>query len=112
MELPEELYTTRLVDGRQVSCCTMRQRVLHTIGLVDGCSSRHKPYTRHGKKFYRPWRNYFSTNAPDAEWESLCKEGYADHGSVDRRGVTYWLTPAGFAWIGQQIGVTILPERD
>lgn len=38
----------------------------HAIGL-----DYQKPYTRHGKKFYKPYRNYFGAAANDTEWENL-----------------------------------------
>src|SRR5574344_411492 len=88
IELPDALYTQELLpDGRTITTCTMRQRILHCIGMVDSCA--HKPYTRHGKKFYRPWRNYFTTNQPDAEWEKLCDAGYAERGILSDRRVMY-----------------------
>lgn len=44
----------------------------HCIGL-----DRKEPYVRHGKRFYRPYRNYFSTG-PDLEnWEIMVISGYA-----------------------------------
>lgn len=111
--LPVELYTREtLPDGRVITYCTMRQQVLHCIGMVDSCSQRHKPYRRHGKVYFRPWRNYFSTNAPDKQWEELCQHGYADRNTVGDRGVTYWMTRAGLDWIGDQLEMTIYDEED
>lgn len=111
IELPDELYTKELLsDGRTVTTCTMRQQILHCIGMVDSCA--HKPYTRHGKKFYRPWRNYFTTNQLDAEWDKLCEAGYAAHGNVSDSGVTYWMTRAGLDWLGEALEVHIYDESN
>lgn len=113
IKLPDELYTHEmLTDGRTVTYCTMRQQVHHCIGMVDSCSQRHKPYHRHGKVFYRPWRNYFSCERPDKQWESLCARGYADHGTINEQGVTYWMTREGLDWLGEQLGMTIHDEED
>ena len=111
--LPAELYTYEaLPDGRTITYCTMRQQVLHCIGMVGSCSQRHKPYRRHGKMFYRPWRNYFSTAAPSPLWEELCAHGYADHGAVSERGVMYWMTRKGLDWLGAQLDMTIYDEEE
>lgn len=111
IELPKELYTQELLpDGRTVTICTMRQRILHCIGMEDSCA--HMPYTRHCKKFYRPWRNYFTTNCPDAEWEKLCEAGYAAHDSVSDRGVMYWMTRAGLDCLGEALEVHIYDESN
>ena len=113
LKLPSELYTYEtLPDGRTVTYCTMRQQILHCIGMVDSGSNRHKPYRRHGKTFYRPWRNYFSTPAPSKQWEALCAHGYAAHRPVDDRGVMYWMTRAGLDWLGVQLGMTIYNEEE
>ena len=111
--LPTELYTHEaLPDGRTITYCTMRQQVLHCIGMVDSGSQRHKPYRRHGKVFYRPWRNYFSTPAPSKQWEALCARGYAAHSPADDRGVMYWMTRAGLDWLGDQLGMMIYDEEE
>lgn len=82
----------------------------HMIGL-DGF--KHKPYTRHGRKFYKPYRNY---------WAGTNK--YLDYfsgalGIVEKQepkitdGMPYYyLTKYGLHWLGRMIGVTIHPERD
>lgn len=116
--LPDKEYVHR--DGK--TYCTMRQQVLHCIGM-DGSSPRHRPYTRHGRKFYKPWRNYFSSLRNDRTWEPLVEEGYAgkrdytSHYTTDGgakrtiEGTTYWMTRKGLDWIGEQIGVTIHDEE-
>jgi len=80
--------------------------------MVDSGSQRRKPYRRHGKVFYRPWRNYFSTPAPSKQWDELCAHGYADHGTINDRGVTYRMTRDGLDWLGVQLGMTIYNEEE
>ena len=118
ISLPAELYTYEtLPDGRTITYCTMRQQVFHCIGMVDSCSQRHKPYHRHGKAFYRPWRNYFSCAADDPTWIRLFKAEYADHGEIyDHAGwkqsTTFWITRKGLDWLEEQLGMTIYDEED
>lgn len=45
----------------------------HCIGL-----DRKKPYIRHGKKFYKPYRNFYATGKDQAGWDELVLAGYED----------------------------------
>ena len=78
----------------------------HAIGL-----DRKKPYKRHGKLFYRPYRNYYAASPKDCEvWKMMVAAGYAE---ADRYGGRlYWLTRKGLDWLGEQIGVHIHDESD
>ena len=82
---------------------------VHAIGL-----DRNKPYKRHGKLFYRPYRNYYAASPKDSEvWEVMVAAGYAEAGRKDRYGGRmYWLTRKGLDWLGEQIGVHIHDESD
>lgn len=88
----------------------LKSDIMHCIGMTG--SRSHKPYTRHGKKFFKPWRNYFAEAAPNSEWDALVERGYARR--RDRRetfgDVTYNITPDGLKWFGGVIGVTIHTE--
>ena len=118
IKLPAELYTFEaLPDGRVITYCTMRQEILHCIGMIDSGSQRHRPYRRHGKIFYRPWRNYFCSAADDQTWNRLCEAGYAAHGDIHahdgrKPSTTFWMTRAGLDWLGREIGMTIYDEED
>lgn len=83
----------------------------HAIGL-----GHRKPHTRHGRKFYRPYRNYFAINPDDPVWTELERRGYAKHGEVRDHGhyemTSFWLTRAGLDWLGEQLGMTIYDEED
>ena len=101
LELPKEEYTTEVRNGKTYHVCTLRQMVLHTIGLGD----YRQPYTRHGRKFYRPYRNH-----------PLVEAGYMTEDAMPRapdrtEGYLYRLTRAGLDWLGEQIGVTIHDEE-
>lgn len=79
----------------------------HAIGL-----DRKKPYTQHGKKFYKPYRNYYDTYTNDIVWKDIADEGYAAHNEPDEKGrVVYWLTEKGREWLGNELGITIYEEE-
>ena len=81
----------------------------HAIGLDNK-----KPYKRHGRLFYRPYRNYFCASGKQiVVWEVLRKKGYADRGMKSRTGIiTYWLTREGLDWLGEKLGIKIYDEED
>jgi len=70
----------------------------HCIGM-----DYKKPYTRHGKKFYRPYRNYFNTHSRDKVWSILEDIGYAEEYTTE----FFRLTEAGIDWLSNCIGVII-----
>ena len=75
----------------------------HCIGL-----DRKKPYIRHGKKFYRPYRNYYSTEKNHDGWDAMVLAGYAKRGEENGHGgYMYWLTRVGLDWLGEKLGVHI-----
>ena len=79
----------------------------HAIGL-----DYKKPYKRHGKAFYKPYRNYYDASADDCKiWNEMCESGYARKGKKDRHGGTmYWLTRKGLDWLGSELGIKIYDE--
>lgn len=82
----------------------------HCIGL-----DRKKPYIRHGKKFYRPYRNYFSTGTGHDldDWKTMKSDGYADKWKRNQHGgYTFYLTRKGLDWLGEQLGIHIYNEED
>lgn len=81
----------------------------HAIGL-----DRNKPYKRHGRFFYRPYRNYYAASPKDAEiWMQMVEEGYAEAGRQDRYGCRmFWLTRSGLDWLGKKLNITIHDEAD
>lgn len=87
------------------------QKAAHAIGL-----DHKRPYIRHGKTFYRPYRNYFSTNDRTHDytvWKGLCENGYAKGAPYGTRGsYMFWLTRAGLDWLGETLGITIYDEEE
>ncbi len=73
----------------------------HTIGL-----DRSKPYHRHGKAFYKPYRNYF---AASSNGEKLLDRlsGLVVERRETERSVLYCLTPDGLKWLERQLNITI-----
>lgn len=81
----------------------------HAIGL-----DHKKPYKRHGKLFYRPYRNYYDASPKDCEaWDLMVDAGVAKAGKKDRYGGRmYWLTREGLDWLGEKLGITIYDEEE
>ena len=81
----------------------------HCIGL-----DHKKPYKRHGRLFYRPYRNYYDASPKDCEiWDVMVDDGYAEAGRKDRRGGRmYWMTREGLDWLGEKLGIQIWDEEE
>lgn len=81
----------------------------HAIGL-----DHKKPYKRHGRYFYRPYRNYYDASPKDCEvWEMMVAAGYAQAGRKDRNGGRmYWLTRQGLDWLGEKLNIKIYDEEE
>lgn len=74
----------------------------HCIGM-----DRRKTYYRHGKAFYRPYRNYYALQERDSHWESLVEEGYAKCLTTSQGKIVYYMTRDGLDWLGKRLDVTI-----
>lgn len=85
---PEEL-------GRAIEICE------HMVGL-----DYKRPYHRHGKAFYRAYRNFYA-DGPEGNkiLDKLPKELFIVH--RNELGATYYLTQVGFDWLGRQLHITI-----
>lgn len=81
----------------------------HCIGL-----DHKKPYKRHGRHFYRPYRNYYDAGGNDVEvWGTMVAAGYAEEGKIDRYGGRmYWLTREGLYCLGEKLWIQILDEEE
>lgn len=93
-------------DAIKARCIELAQ---HAVGL-----GQKRPYTRHGKQFYRPYRNYFTTLLPCEPWELMVYSEYAEMREYireGRRAAKFWLTRAGLDWLGEQLGMHIYDER-
>lgn len=75
----------------------------HMVGL-DGQA---KPYKRHGRLYYKPYRNYW--DGYDSALDLMSHEAF---GLVEKRELAdgspmYYLTREGLDWLGRRLGVTI-----
>ena len=106
IKLPKDLYLRVQEGGQTVTYCTLRQKALHVIGL-----DYKQPYTRHGKKFYRPYRNTWGGR--DKDLDMLVDAGLMNAYQSEKTGDRYWyaFNRAGLDWLGDQIGVKIYDER-
>lgn len=74
----------------------------HMVGLDYS-----RPYHRHGKAFYRPYRNYFAdTSAGNRILDKLPRSIITKENG--RISTWYTLTTAGLAWLGRQLKLTIV----
>lgn len=82
----------------------------HTIGLDSK-----KPYKRHGKLFYKPYRNYFTTYRECGDflpWIGLMDMGYAEvHENHEIKLYIFKLTRKGMDALGQVLGMKIYDVR-
>lgn len=73
----------------------------HMVGL-----DYQKPYHRHGKAFYRPYRNYFADGIPGNRLLNKLA-GWIITKSQGERHVYYKLTTEGLKWLGRQLKIEI-----
>ncbi len=78
----------------------------HMVGLDS-----HNPYHRHGKAFYRPYRNYFAANIPGNRLLNKLP-GYIITKSQSEKYTWHKLTLEGLKWLGRQLNMTIMEERE
>ena len=95
-----EMTLTESELARAIELCK------HMVGL-----DYKSPYHRHGKAFYKPYRNYYE--APKDGNPILDKLPFA---IINKRvgdiSVWYELTEQGLAWLGRQLKITIREIKD
>lgn len=112
--LPAEEYEKYIdSDGKERTRTTIRQIVLHTVGLDYG--NKPKFVKKKGEKICVPYRNYFNTYVGEYPWPMLEEAGYAAHGrlhhSKDFGDTTnYYLTEKGLEWLSGQLGFKIVDD--
>lgn len=78
----------------------------HAIGL-----NYKKPYHRHGKAFYKPYRNKFYTSSDDKIWNELHQDELVERSGADKHGREwFWINRKGLDWLGNQLNMTIYDE--
>lgn len=79
----------------------------HCIGL-----NYKKPYKRHGREFYKPYRNRYATYVYNEIWNGLVGKGLAKHMEVNEKQQTmFYLTGNGIDALSNAIGVYIYDEE-
>lgn len=82
----------------------------HMIGLD---MLRHKPYKRHGKLFYKPYRNFWAGYNKYLDYLSgVLGLAVKQEPVLSGRMPYYYLTRRGLDFLGRHIGVTIHDEED
>lgn len=98
LDMGIEMSMTRDELSRAIEICK------HMVGL----DNKH-PYHRHGKAFYKAYRNYY-TDVPGGN--RLLDKLPNDLLRVERgRGTEYHLTRVGLDWLGRQLHITIIGRR-
>lgn len=86
------------------------QIATHMIGL-----NYKRPYIRHGRRYYKPYRNYFCSALSGPDYETLRKmekKGYVVSGKPGEKGIYFWMTREGLDWLGEKIWIRIHDPRD
>jgi hypothetical protein len=109
INLPQNDYLTIEKDGHTYCCCTLRQKVRHTIGL--DYATRRTLYKRNGKMYFKPTRNYF--NGKDEELEKLVDAGYMESRRcrITKESTTYYFTNEGLDWLEEQLHIRIRRQK-
>lgn len=80
----------------------------HMVGL-----DRHQPYHRHGKAFYKPYRNYFCDGANGNRlFDKLTGVLGLITSRQSEKYVYYYLTRSGLDWLGRRLKIEIGDERN
>lgn len=100
------LLVCHLLKGEwtsEIEYCPLKSIELakHCIGLTHK-----KPYTRHGKQFYKPYRNHFCTKSNNKIWNRLENNGYAKSTKYNENGI-FSLTRKGLDWLGDILNCKI-----
>ena len=75
------------------------QIATHMIGL-----NYKRPYIRHGRRYYKPYCNYFCSALSGPDYETLRK--------MEKKGIYFWMTREGLDWLGEKIRIQIHDPRD
>lgn len=103
-----DMGTDMGVDMDLVQRGVDKQKVIdyckHMIGMDNKGT-----YHRHGKEFYRPYRNYWAGKCKelDAMPNYLIEKCISANSDVALRDIEYHLTAEGKRWLGRQLHITI-----
>lgn len=85
------------------------KRVIETCKHMIGLDYK-KPYHRHGKAFYKPYRNHYCDTVPGNKLLDKLPD-YIIRKERGRLGVTYVLTQDGLEWLGRALKIKIKTEE-
>lgn len=85
------------------------ERAIKVCKHMLGMDNR-KTYRRHGREFYKPYRNYFCGYQKELDYLAG-GIGLAEK-NPDGKYVYYSLTPAGIRWLERKIGIVIREVED
>lgn len=77
----------------------------HMIGL-----DRKSPYHRHGKAFYKPYRNFYCDKETGNSFLDRLPQGIVFVNKSEKY-TYYHLTDHGLKWLGRQLKINIKPEE-
>lgn len=78
-----------------------RELIRHALGMDN-----RKAYIRHGKKFYKPYRNYFECTSDYPCWEKLVSAELAGK-KIQDKCILYFVTRTGMDWLEEHDGIHI-----
>lgn len=81
------------------------QIAAHMIGL-----NYKRPYIRHGRRYYKPYRDYFYSAPSGPDYETLRKmekKGYVVSGRPGEKSIYFWITREGLDWLGRKLNIQI-----
>ena len=111
----DDFMLTNSIDMTEEDSRKLKQIIevmMHTIGLWPE-GQRHA-YKRHGRVFYRPYRNYFNTKPGCGGywmWERMQKAGHAEV-YKSGQGEFWHLTRRGLDWLEMKLDMKIYDEED
>lgn len=95
---------------RQKGLPKAEEKMLHALG-----ASNRVTYIRHGKEYFRPYRNYFCAGTQgDKDLDAAHKAGYVTrkiYPGYNRDGVFYHVTDEGREHLEEVTGCHIYPEE-
>ena len=110
LEIKEKLGLLQQIEKKKAQEAKVAEMVdlaAHAIGLDNK-----KAYYRHGKYWYKPYRNHYcSGSGGDPVWEEMVEQGYAT-ASRGMSSTFYHMTRAGLDWLGQQTKIKIHDPED
>lgn len=84
-------------------------REVQIMAHMSGLNNK-RPYVRHGRRYYKPYRSYFcaALSGPDYEaLRALERRGLVESGRPGEKTVYFWTTRDGLDWLGRKLNIQI-----